>query len=163
MAIKFDSRIMIGAFVILAFLGGIAMAAPKTDGGRGFDDYGYNDDGTVFMNCWTNYLNWKAGRPVVTCPENDLEVHIKWRFDKDDDLDWVLNLFYSPISGDHVMKKYVTISQEDCSAIDGVWMGFKPISQIEERVPVCQIMQVTSGEGATLVATPAGFGIYQDE
>ncbi len=162
MAIKFDSRIIMGICIILAFFGGIALAAPKTGGGRGFDDYGYNDDGTVFMNCKANYVNWKNGAPATICSETDMEVHIKWKFDKDGNLDWFLNLLYSPVSESHVMKKFVTISQEECSAVGGAFMtpGLV-VKQTGEIVPVCQIMQATSGEGATLIATPVGFGVYQ--
>ena len=161
METKFDSKLLLIVMMSVAFLVG-AMAAPKTGGGKGFDDYGYNDEGDIFIGCYTNYVNWKLDRPMVECPENDMEVHAKWHFNKEGGLDWLINLLYTPLTGDHVLNKYVTIEQSECDAVGGIWRGTLTVTQTGESVPVCQIMQVGSGEGATLIATPVGFGLYKE-
>ena len=163
MAIKFDAKLLVGGFILLAFLGGIAMATPRGSGRGGFDDYGYNENAEVFMGCLDNYNNWKLNRPATECTDIDLQVHANWRFDSEGDLDWLINLLYSPVSGDHVLKRYVTISQEACIEAGGRWFNLQKVTQTGELVPVCQITEIVLGEGPTLVATPAGFGIYKDE
>lgn len=156
------SWIMFVSIALLAFFAG-AVATPKTAGGKGFDDYGYNDDGDLFIGCLTNYYNWKYSRPTITCPENDLEVHAKWHFDKDGNLDWLINLLYAPATNTHVLKRFATINQDECEQAGGRWLNFQKVTQTGEIVPVCQLMEVTSGEGVNLIATPAGFGVYQGQ
>ena len=160
---KIDAKIIFGVIVILAFFGGVALAAPKGSGISGFDDYGYNEKAEVFMGCLANYNNWKLKIPATECTEIDLQVHANWRFDNEGDLDWLMNLLYSPVSGDHVLKRYVTIDQEACAEAGGIWYNLQKVTQTGELVPICQIIEVVSGEGSTLVATPAGFGLYKDE
>ena len=157
-----DKNIAVMGLVLIALFGGMALASAKSSN-AGFDEYGYNERASLFQNCWTNYLNWKFNRPVVECPEDDLQVHIKWHFDKDNNLDWLINLFYNPVTGEHVLKRYVTIDQEACAEAGGRWLRFHRVTQTGEIVPVCEIMEVTSGEGVLFVATPAGFGVYQEE
>ena len=161
METKFDSKLLLIVMMSVAFLVG-AMAAPKTGGGKGFDDYGYNDEGDIFIGCYTNYVNWKLDRQMVECPENDMEVHAKWHFNKEGGLDWLINLLYTPLTGDHVLNKYVTIEKSECDAVGGNWYNLHKVTQTGEIVPVCQIMQVGSGEGALLIATPVGFGLYKE-
>ncbi|MBR9689339.1 MAG: hypothetical protein GOV01_00360 [Candidatus Altiarchaeota archaeon] len=155
-------KFMMAAFVVTAFFIG-AMAAPKGTGNAGYDDYGYNEKAATFQGCLANYYNWKAGTAATECTDTDLQIHAKWHFNNEGGLDWLLNLFYSPVTGSHVLKRYVTVDQETCTEIGGTWFNFHKVSQTGELVPICQIMEVESGEGATLVATPAGFGLYQRE
>jgi hypothetical protein len=78
-------------------------------------------------------------------------------------LDWLINLFYAPTTNTHVLKRFVTIGESECNEAGGTWLRFHTVTQTGEYVPVCQIMQVTSGEGVTLIATPTGFGVYQEQ
>ena len=162
METKFANKLLLVGMMAIAFFVGV-MAAPKTGGGKGFDDYGFNENGDIFIGCLTNYNEWKGGIPTTECPENDMDVHAKWHFNSEGGLDWLINLLYTPITGDHVMNKYVTIEQTECDAVGGRWYGHLTVTQTGERVPICQIMQVGSSEGVRLIATPVGFGFYKEE
>ncbi len=162
---KGNLNIILGSIVILALIGGVAMAKSKGNakGNSGFNDYGYNERAFVFNGCYANYLNWKSDKVAVECSESDLGIHAKWKFDKEGDLDWLINLIYSPVTGDSTLKRYVTISQESCGEIGGKWLSFHKVTQTGAVVPVCQITESVNGEEPTLIATPAGFGLYKDE
>ena len=149
--------LMVG-LIALSFMGG-AMAIPRGNN-AGFDSYGYNEKAELFQGCLANYYNWKSASEPTECSTNDLQVHANWHFSRDGGLDWLLNLFYSPVSGDHVLKKYVTIDKEECDAAGGVFFNLHKVTQTGEIVPVCQIQEIVSGEGVSILATPAGFGVY---
>jgi hypothetical protein len=157
---KTNGRILLLSLVVLAFFSEAAMASGIWR--SGFDEYGYNERLAVFKGCWTNYLKWKTGAPAVECPENDLQILAKWKFDRNGSLVWLVNIFNSP-TGQLVLKTYVTISQEQCAARGGRWMGFQKVTQTNEIVPVCEILEAAEGEGILLIATPPGFKEWLSE
>lgn len=151
MAGKLNDKLFLIGLMVLSFSVGVT-AAPKTSKDVGFNDYGYNLNALIFNGCYTNYMNYAYNRDAVTCPEDDWELLLKWHKDDEGANDWFMNVWTAP-EGTIYFYKVVRTPWSICDANGGERQTFYGQEW-------CLIMNVTSGIGATTIATPPGLGYY---
>lgn len=167
MDIQIDEKIVLGVLVVVSFFVG-AMAAPgNSKGNGGFNEYGYNDNAGLFINCVQNYDKWKAGNTPSDCPEGADTIHSKWFFDREGNLESLMNLIYN--NDFSVLNKFVTVNKTVCDAQGGEFWGKFTVTPTGENVPVCQIQGVVEGDAPSsytkfgeFIASPPGYGFYKD-
>ena len=158
-----NELIIAGLIAAAILLTGIGMAKPWwkhriTWRTRAWNEYGYNERAQLFLGCAKNYVRWKCTElglgnyPPVECSKNDTWVLINWKFNRNNTLLWIFNMFWCPEG--RIIKRFVPLSKEECEARGGAYAGEGYIVQTDQIVPLCEVTRIVIEHPENCPAVP---------